>query len=88
MKNIKIQGTIFYYKGYKIFYRVVGEGENLILVHGYPYNSYDYISLIELFQNKRLILFDFLGMGFSDKPKNLNYTFELYQDILNKLILF
>ena len=65
----KSAGQYFDYLGFEIFYRHEGIGPNLLLVHGYPFNSWDWAliwpTLIERFT---VIAPDMLGMGFSAKP--------------------
>lgn len=54
-----------------IFYRTFGDPDNpqLLLVHGFPNSSFDYISLVPLLENDyHIALLDFPGSGFSDKP--------------------
>jgi pimeloyl-ACP methyl ester carboxylesterase len=65
--------------GLQIFYHIHGQGPNLLLLHGYPYNSYDFhLVAPELAKSHRVILLDFPGMGFSDKPRQHEYTFAGY----------
>lgn len=60
---------------YHISCRVEGDGPWLTLLHGFPTCSWDYVHLIEpLKVSYRLLLFDFLGFGDSDKPSNHNYS--------------
>ena len=35
-------GLYFDYLGFDIFYRVEGSGPPLLLIHGYPFNSFDW----------------------------------------------
>ncbi len=35
-------GKYFDYLGFDIFYRLEGSGPPLLLIHGYPFNSYDW----------------------------------------------
>jgi pimeloyl-ACP methyl ester carboxylesterase len=35
-------GETFDYLGFDIFYRIEGSGPPLLLIHGYPFNSYDW----------------------------------------------
>ncbi len=61
--------------GRRIFVRVQGEGIPLLVLHGFPTASYDYARLAPLLADRyRLILFDFLGFGFSDKPYPHDYS--------------
>ncbi len=71
--------------GHKIFVREVGHSDapskrTLLLVHGFPESSYSFHRVLDgltrLFD--RIILFDLLGYGLSDKPKE-NYTYSLME---------
>lgn len=72
--------------GLQIYYQIAGNGPALFLLHGYPYSSYDFHMILpELAKKYRVVLFDFPGMGFSDKPQEHNYTFEGYVNVVNAL---
>ena len=67
--------------GHKVFVKQMGEAkatseETLLLLHGFPESSFSYHSIVEkmLLQFKRIILFDMLGYGWSDKPYNYSYS--------------
>ncbi|MCU0328594.1 MAG: alpha/beta hydrolase [Chitinophagales bacterium] len=71
--------------GYKAFTVDIGDiqasaNDTLILIHGFPESSYSYAGTIEFLQNrfKRIITWDSLGFGFSDKPKE-NFTYSLFE---------
>lgn len=82
------KGSFFNHKLHQIFYNQFGSGEDLIMIHGYPYSSYEWKEIIPfLSENFRVTVFDLLGFGFSDKPKNHNYSFEEYTDIFHELAL-
>lgn len=54
-----------------VFYRTFGNPENpqLLLVHGFPNSSFDYVSLVPLLEDDfHIAVLDFPGSGFSDKP--------------------
>ena len=55
-----------------------GSGPALVLVHGFPDNLHIYDRLIPFLVNAhhRVVAFDFLGFGASDKPADYKYTFE------------
>lgn len=83
------KGNIFNYKDFKIFYRQVGKGDDILIIHGYPFGSYEWQEIISNLSNKyRVTTFDLLGMGFSDKPKNHQYSYKEYCDIVNSLLEF
>ncbi|MCU0824970.1 MAG: alpha/beta hydrolase [Leptospira sp.] len=87
-------GEFFTYNDLNIYYRVIGEGQPILLIHGYPYNSYDWKDLIEFSNSNpsnykiKWILLDLPGMGFSDKPKNHIYSFSEYANILIYFVNF
>ncbi|MBZ0302433.1 MAG: alpha/beta fold hydrolase, partial [Anaerolineae bacterium] len=62
-------GTWLTLRGQRIFVRIEGKGPPLLVLHGFPTASYDYARLLPLLTDQyRVVLFDFLGFGFSDKP--------------------
>ncbi len=61
-------GDFFTVNGQKIFFRTDGEGPALLLIHGYPTASYDWVKLWPtLTKYFRCITLDMLGFGFSFK---------------------
>lgn len=69
--------------GYKIFVKQMGKSaaspsKTLLLLHGFPESSYSYHAvvggLLKFFD--RIILFDMIGYGLSDKPEQ-NYSYSL-----------
>ena len=54
--------------------------KTLLLIHGFPESSYSYHAIVEgmLKRFDRIILFDMLGYGLSDKPTE-NYTYSLFE---------
>lgn len=58
-----------------LFHMVAGEGEPLLLLHGFPTASWDWHRVFDaLAQRYRVIAFDKLGYGFSDKPVDGDYS--------------
>lgn len=87
IENWKSNGKYFSFENKNIFYLQEGTGEDLVIIHGYPYNSFEWKDTIsELSKTFKVTIFDLLGMGFSDKPKNYNYSFEEYCEIINALL--
>jgi len=65
-------------KGHAIFYVVKGEGEPLLLIHGYGAGFWVWEKQIEvLSRSYRVYALDVIGHGFSDRPK-IAYTPETY----------
>ena len=83
-------GRSFDYCGFEIFYRVEGElGERpaLLLIHGYPFNSFDWKPIWgALAERFVLIAPDMLGMGFSDKPREFGYSVHDHADMHEALL--
>src|SRR5215475_4567109 len=53
----------------------LGSGPPIILMHGFPDNLHFYDRLVPyLSPPRRVVLFDFLGWGSSDKPSGYSYT--------------
>lgn len=76
-------GTWFSYEGHAIFSRMAGEGEPLVLVHGFPTASWDWSRLWPMLaQHYRVLAVDLLGFGFSDKPVDYHYSIEDQADLL------
>jgi len=51
-----------------------GEGPAIVLMHGFPDNLHLYDRLMPHLSGRRVVTFDFLGWGKSDKPKGYPYT--------------
>ena len=71
------KGSWFLYRGHRIFYRIEGTGQPLILLHGFPTSSWDWHRLWNSLRNScQLIALDFIGYGFSDKPRSYKYSID------------
>lgn len=71
--------TYFIYQSKRIFYKEIGVGKPLIMLHGDTASSVMFEFLLPLYQeNFRVVLIDFLGNGKSDRiekfPENLWIT--------------
>jgi pimeloyl-ACP methyl ester carboxylesterase len=51
-----------------------GDGPAVVLMHGFPDNIHLYDRLMPHLSGRRVVAFDFLGWGRSDKPKGYPYT--------------
>jgi pimeloyl-ACP methyl ester carboxylesterase len=75
--------------GHQIFYIKEGSGPNLLILHGYPFSSFEWKYVWKnLVKEYTVFTFDFLGMGFSDKPKDHDYSFHEHCEIINFLVEF
>jgi pimeloyl-ACP methyl ester carboxylesterase len=60
---------------YRIYAReYAGEEPAIVLMHGFPDNLHLYDRLVRHMSGRRVVLFDFLGWGRSDKPEGYPYT--------------
>lgn len=83
----KQKGQYFSYKNQQIFYRQEGNGEVLMLIHGFPTSSWDWWKIWpDLTSKFRVIAPDMVGFGFSDKPRNYTYSIHDQADLHEKLI--
>jgi len=85
------KGKYLEHKGHKIFYIAEGQKEQtILLLHGFPTASWDFEKIwAPLLEQYSLITLDFIGFGFSDKPKDYNYLLmdqaDIVEEVLNKL---
>lgn len=80
-------GTYCTIRGYQIFYRSEGQGEPLLLIHGFPTSSWDWHKIWPVLKLKyHVIALDMLGFGFSDKPKDHKYTLFEQADIVEEFL--
>ena len=64
----------------------VDDGDEVALVlHGFPTSSFDWRNSVDTLRaRRRVVLYDMLGYGFSDKP-DASYTLALQADIVEAL---
>lgn len=75
MPKIKLQN------GYTLNYKDVGNGFPIIIVHGTPSSSDEFLEFIHLMQARyRLIACDHIGFGESDKPEKFSYHITEHQN--------
>lgn len=76
-------GKWFSYGGHAIFSRMAGQGEPLVLLHGFPTASWDWSRVWPMLaRHYNLLTVDMLGFGFSDKPRNYRYSIEDQADLV------
>jgi haloalkane dehalogenase len=72
---------------YRIFAReYAGEEPAIILMHGFPDNLHLYDRLLPYLSGRRVVTFDFLGWGGSDKPPGYAYTAKNQEGDLDAVI--
>lgn len=80
-------GKYYEFEKNQIFYIREGRGSNLILLHGYPTSSWDYSKIFAgLTRFYSVSVLDFLGFGYSAKPKKYQYSIHKQTDLLEKYI--
>lgn len=82
LEQWRASGQWLKYQGQRIFCVTRGSGPPILFLHGFPTASYDYVHLAPLLENDyQLLFFDFLGFGFSDKPRPHTYSLFEQADI-------
>jgi pimeloyl-ACP methyl ester carboxylesterase len=77
----------FVFRGQPIRYWTAGQGEPLLLIHGFPTASWDWHYLWQpLAQRYRVIACDMLGFGDSAKPLNHTYSLQEQADLQQALL--
>jgi pimeloyl-ACP methyl ester carboxylesterase len=77
-------GTFTEIAGHQIFVRErAGEAGRtpLLFLHGYPSSSYDWRHAFDKLDGHRIVVFDFLGFGLSEKPRDHVYSLKDQADI-------
>jgi pimeloyl-ACP methyl ester carboxylesterase len=71
----------------RLHYLEAGEGDPILLLHGFPTSSHLYRNVIPtLAKTHRAIALDLPGYGLSDKPLDARYNFRFYTDTLNAFL--
>ncbi len=79
-------GDYFDFAGHQIFYREEGSGAPLVLIHGFPTASWDWVKIWPTLTGQyRCITLDMLGFGYSDKPQQ-SYSIFQQADIFCALL--
>jgi len=88
LERWKAAGKYFDYLGFNIFYRTEGSGPTLLLIHGYPFNTWDWAPLWDrLTARFTVVAPHMLGMGFSDKPVAYGYSVHDHADMHEALLV-
>ena len=83
----RTRGQTFQYQGHDIRYWTAGQGEPLLLIHGFPTASWDWHYLWQpLVQRYRVIACDMLGFGDSAKPVRHHYSILEQADVQQALL--
>ncbi len=80
-------GQTFAWRGHEIFYRVEGDGEPLLLIHGFPTASWDFAPIWSaLCARYRVLTLDMIGLGFSAKPRDFAYSIMAQADLFEAFL--
>jgi pimeloyl-ACP methyl ester carboxylesterase len=80
-------GGYFDYLGFDVFYRMEGSGPPLLLIHGYPFNSFDWAPIWPALTRRFTVIApDMMGMGFSAKPVAYEYSVHDHADMHEALL--
>ena len=83
----RAQGRGVSFNGQAIRYWTAGQGEPLLLIHGFPTASWDWHYLWQpLAQRYRVIACDMLGFGYSAKPRGHRYSLLEQADLQQALL--
>lgn len=75
-------GKWFNYGDHAIFSRIDGEGDALLMLHGYPTASWDWHRVWPYATARyHVMASDLIGLGFSDKPVNYHYSINDQADL-------
>jgi pimeloyl-ACP methyl ester carboxylesterase len=71
----------------RIFVRCAdGAGPTVLLLHGYPSSSYDYMHVVPHLAGRAWVAMDFLGFGLSDKPRPHTYSLLEQADLVQTVV--
>ncbi|WP_299478181.1 alpha/beta hydrolase [uncultured Roseibium sp.] len=77
----------FSFNGQSVAWGSMGEGEPIVLVHGFPWSAQAWRSIAPwLAHNRKVYYFDMLGTGLSEKSDAQNVTESVQSDLLEHLI--
>src|SRR5919199_4406767 len=73
------------YRGYRTWYRVVGDRGSgavpLLALHGGPGSTHNYFApLAGLARERAVVLYDQIGCGNSDRPRDLTWSVDVFRD--------
>jgi pimeloyl-ACP methyl ester carboxylesterase len=80
-------GHILVWRDWRVFVRATGQGTPLLLIHGFPTSSLDWHRITpELAKHHRVLCFDLLGFGWSDKPTGHDYRIAEQADLAEAVL--
>ena len=80
-------GIAPHYPRHSIFVTDRGQGTPILLLHGHPSSCHDWKGVCDRLDSKaRLIAFDMVGYGFSEKPEAFSYSIFQQADVAQGLV--
>jgi pimeloyl-ACP methyl ester carboxylesterase len=80
-------GGWFDWRGHRIFTRIEGAGDPLLVIHGFPTASWDWHRVWPALTSRfRVIAPDLIGFGLSAKPQSFDYNVLAYADLCAALL--
>lgn len=77
----------FYHNGQSVAWGSMGEGDPIVLIHGFPWSAQAWRSIAPwLAQTRKVYYFDMLGTGLSEKCATQNVTESVQSDLLEALV--
>lgn len=74
-------------KGHRLHYIDEGKGDTFLFLHGNPTSSYLWRNVMRYVKPAgRIVALDSIGFGKSDKPKDLDYTFQTHYEYVDGFI--
>ena len=74
-------------EGLRLHYREAGEGDPVLLLHGWPTSSFLWRRVMPpIAETHRVIALDLPGFGQSDKPLDVSYSFRYFDRVLEGFI--
>lgn len=74
-------------RGHRIAYRSRGSGPAVVLLHGFPTWSFDWVDVAaDLERDHQVVTLDFLGYGLSDKPDPYDYSVDESADTVEEVL--
>lgn len=81
--------TIKLSNGLNMNYKDIGEGFPIIIVHGTPSSSDEFVNLMQILKkNYRIIACDHIGFGESSKPSDYHYLITEHQNNFHEFMTF
>jgi pimeloyl-ACP methyl ester carboxylesterase len=79
-------GEFMHFNGHRIYCQRAGTGPPLLLIHGFPTSSFDWMPMWPLLTaHFEVFTFDLLGLGFSAKPSKHRYRVREQADLVEAI---